>query len=198
MKSRKLERCPWSLKDEIYIRYHDEEWGVPVFDDGKQFEFIVLESAQAGLSWHTILLKRENYRKAYYDFDPEKVANFTEKNIERLLNNPGIIRNRMKIEASIANARAFLKVGKEFGSFSKYIWGFVGVKPIANGWSSISEIPGETELSLQISKDMKKRGFSFFGSKIVYAHLQAVGIVNDHIRSCFRFKEITSYPLDKI
>ena len=189
-----VERCPWSLKDEIYIRYHDEEWGVPVFDDRKQFEFIVLESAQAGLSWHTVLLKRENYSKAYYDFDAEKVANFTEKDIERLLNNPGIIRNRMKIEASIANARAFLEVSKEFGSFSKYIWGFVGGKPIVNGWSFISEIPAETELSLQISKDMKKRGFRFFGTKIVYAHLQAVGIVNDHIKSCFRFKEITSYP----
>ncbi len=194
MKEKNVERCPWSLKDEIYIKYHDEEWGVPVFDDRKQFEFIVLESAQAGLSWHTILLKRENYRKAYYDFNPEIVANFTENDIEKLLNNPGIIRNRMKIEASIANAKAFLEVSKEFGSFSKYLWGFVGVKPIVNGWSSISEIPGETELSLQISKDMKYRGFSFFGAKIVYAHLQAVGIVNDHIRSCFRFKEIMSYP----
>lgn len=198
MKSRKLERCPWSLKDEIYIRYHDEEWGVPVFDDRKQFEFIVLESAQAGLSWHTILLKRENYRKAYYGFDPEKVANFTEKDIERLLNNPGIIRNRMKIEASVANARTFLEVSKEFGSFSKYIWGFVSGKPVVNGWNSMSEIPGETELSLEISKDMKKRGFRFFGSKIVYAHLQAVGIINDHIKSCFRFKDIMFYPLDKI
>lgn len=198
MEAKNVERCPWSLKDEIYIRYHDEEWGVPVFDDKKQFEFIVLESAQAGLSWHTILLKRENYRKAYYDFNPEIVANFTVKDIERLLNNPGIIRNRMKIEASVINARAFLEVSKEFGSFSKYIWGFVGVKPIVNGWKSLSEIPGETKLSLQISKDMKKRDFHFFGSKIVYAHLQAVGIVNDHIKSCFRFKEITAYPLDKI
>jgi len=198
VKARKLERCPWCLKDEIYIRYHDEEWGVPVFDDRKQFEFLVLESAQAGLSWHTVLLKRENYRKAYYDFDSEKVANFTVKDIERLLNNSGIIRNRMKIEASITNARVFLEVSKDFGSFSKYIWGFVGGKPIVNGWNSLSEIPAETELSHRIGKDMKNRGFRFFGPKIVYAHLQAVGIVNDHIRSCFRFKEITSYPLDKI
>lgn len=191
MKPKNIERCPWCLKDQIYIRYHDEEWGVPVFDDRKQFEFLVLESAQAGLSWHTILLKRENYRKAYHGFNPEEVANFTEKDIERLLNDPGIIRNKMKIEASVINARAFLEVSKEFGSFSKYIWGFVGGKPIVNGWTSMNQIPAETELSIKISKDMKKRGFHFFGPKIVYAHIQAVGIVNDHIKSCFRFEALT-------
>ncbi|MBP8612713.1 MAG: DNA-3-methyladenine glycosylase I [Candidatus Atribacteria bacterium] len=186
-----LERCPWCLKDEMYIKYHDEEWGVPVFEDRKQFEFIVLESAQAGLSWYTVLSRRERYREAYLGFDPEKVANFKEKDVEKLLNNPGIIRNRMKIEASVTNAKAFMEIGKEFGSFSKYIWSFVDGKPVINGYNSIYEIPAETELSLSISKDLKKRGFRFFGPKIVYAHLQAVGIVNDHIRSCFRYKELT-------
>jgi len=186
-----LERCPWCLKDEMYIKYHDEEWGVPVFEDRKQFEFIVLESAQAGLSWYTVLSRRERYREAYLGFDPEKVANFKEKDVEKLLNNPGIIRNRMKIEASVTNAKAFMEIGKEFGSFSKYIWSFVDGKPVINGYNSIYEIPAETELSLSVSKDLKKRGFRFFGPKIVYAHLQAVGIVNDHIRSCFRYKELT-------
>ena len=186
-----LERCPWCLKDEMYIKYHDEEWGVPVFEDRKQFEFIVLESAQAGLSWYTVLSRRERYREAYLGFDPEKVANFKEKDVEKLLNNPGIIRNRMKIEASVTNSKAFMEIGKEFGSFSKYIWSFVDGKPVINGYNSIYEIPAETELSLSISKDLKKRGFRFFGPKIVYAHLQAVGIVNDHIRSCFRYKELT-------
>lgn len=186
-----LERCPWCLKDEMYIKYHDEEWGVPVFEDRKQFEFIVLESAQAGLSWYTVLSRRERYREAYLGFDPEKVANFKEKDVEKLLNNPGIIRNRMKIDASITNAKAFMEIGKKFGSFSKYIWSFVDGKPVINGYNSIYEIPAETELSLSVSKDLKKRGFRFFGPKIVYAHLQAVGIVNDHIRSCFRYKELT-------
>lgn len=187
-----LKRCPWCLKDEMYIKYHDEEWGVPLFDDRKQFEFVVLESAQAGLSWHTVLSKRENYREAYLGFDFEKIANFKEKDIEKLLNNPGIIRNRVKIEASIMNARAFIEIGKEFGSFSKYIWKFVGGKPVVNGYDSDDEIPAETELSFRISKDLKERGFKFFGPKIVYAHLQAVGVVNDHIKSCFRYKELTN------
>ncbi len=187
-----LKRCPWCLKDEMYIKYHDEEWGVPLFDDRKQFEFVVLESAQAGLSWHTVLSKRENYREAYLGFDFEKIANFKEKDIEKLLNNPGIIRNRVKIEASIMNARAFIEIAKEYGSFSKYIWKFVGGKPIVNGYDSDDEIPSETELSFRISKDLKERGFKFFGPKIVYAHLQAVGVVNDHIKSCFRYKELTN------
>ena len=187
-----LKRCPWCLKDEMYIKYHDEEWGVPLFDDRKQFEFVVLESAQAGLSWHTVLSKREKYREAYLGFDFEKIANFKEKDIEKLLNNPGIIRNRVKIEASIMNARAFIEIGKEFGSFSKYIWKFVGGKPVVNGYDSDDEIPAETELSFRISKDLKERGFKFFGPKIVYAHLQAVGVVNDHIKSCFRYKELTN------
>ena len=187
-----LKRCTWCLKDEMYIKYHDEEWGVPLFDDRKQFEFVVLESAQAGLSWHTVLSKREKYREAYLGFDFEKIANFKEKDIEKLLNNPGIIRNRVKIEASIMNARAFIEIGKEFGSFSKYIWKFVGGKPVVNGYDSDDEIPAETELSFRISKDLKERGFKFFGPKIVYAHLQAVGVVNDHIKSCFRYKELTN------
>ena len=187
-----LKRCPWCLKDEMYIKYHDEEWGVPLFDDRKQFEFVVLESAQAGLSWHTVLSKREKYREVYLGFDFEKIANFKEKDIEKLLNNPGIIRNRMKIEASIMNARAFIEIGKEFGSFSKYIWKFAGGKPVVNGYDSDDEIPAETELSFRISKDLKERGFKFFGPKIVYAHLQAVGVVNDHIKSCFRYKELTN------
>ena len=187
-----LKRCPWCLKDEMYIKYHDEEWGVPLFDDRKQFEFVVLESAQAGLRWHTVLSKREKYREAYLGFDFEKIANFKEKDIEKLLNNPGIIRNRVKIEASIMNARAFIEIGKEFGSFSKYIWKFVGGKPVVNGYDSDDEIPAETELSFRISKDLKERGFKFFGPKIVYAHLQAVGVVNDHIKSCFRYKELTN------
>jgi len=154
-----LKRCPWCLKDEMYIKYHDEEWGVPLFDDRKQFEFVVLESAQAGLSWHTVLSKRENYREAYLGFDFEKIANFKEKDIEKLLNNPGIIRNRVKIEASIMNARAFIEIAKEFGSFSKYIWKFVGGKPVVNGYDSDDEIPAETELSFVISKDLKERRF---------------------------------------
>lgn len=185
-----MERCPWSLGDEMYVKYHDEEWGTPVHDDVKQFEFLVLESAQAGLSWHTVLSKRENYRKAYRGFDPVKVAGFTEKNIEEMMNNPGIIRNRMKIEASINNAKKLLEIREEFGSFDKYLWSFVNFKPIIGHWKSMSEIPAKTELSDRISKDMKKRGFRFLGSTIIYSHLQAVGIINDHITGCFRYKEL--------
>jgi len=186
----KKERCPWCLKDDLYIKYHDEEWGVPVFDDKKQFEFLVLEAAQAGLSWHTILLRRENYRASYCEFDPEKVARFNEKDIARLLQNTGIIRNKMKIRASCNNAIKFLEVQNEFGSFSNYIWGFTNGQPIVNGWKSTTEIPAKTELSERISKNLKRRGFQFLGPTIVYAHLQAVGIVNDHLTSCFRFKEV--------
>jgi DNA-3-methyladenine glycosylase I len=184
-----MNRCPWGTADELYIRYHDDEWGVPVFDDKKQFEFLVLESAQAGLSWHTILKKRENYRLAYDEFDPEKVAEYDEQKIEELMQNAGIIRNRMKINASVNNAKIFLEIQKEFGSFCNYIWGFTGGKPIVNHWTDISQIPAKTELSDKIYKDLKKRGFKFLGAITVYSHLQAAGIVNDHLKTCFRWKE---------
>jgi DNA-3-methyladenine glycosylase I len=167
-------------------RYHDEEWGVPVHDDRKHFEFLILEGAQAGLSWTTILSKRQGYRAAYRGFDPAVVARFTDKSVARLLADPGIVRNRAKIESSIRNARAFLKVQKEFGSFDRFLWGFVDGKPVAGRWTRLSQIPASTPLSDRISKDLKQRGFSFVGSTIVYAHLQAVGLVNDHLVSCFR------------
>jgi len=181
-----MNRCEWCTSDELYIKYHDEEWGVPVHDDRKQFEFLVLESAQAGLSWLTILKKRENYRAAYDNFDPVKVAAYDDKKIEALLSNPGIIRNRRKIESSINNARCFLEVQKEFGSFDKYIWKFVDYQPVINHYQNISEIPATSSLSDIISKDLKARGFRFLGSIVVYSHLQAIGIINDHIDSCFR------------
>ena len=185
-----MERCPWPGKDEMYIKYHDEEWGVPVHDDSKHFEFLVLEGAQAGLSWLTILKRRENYRKAYDSFDPVKVAKYDEAKVEELLGNAGIIRNRKKIESSINNAKLFLEVQKEFGSFDKYIWSFVDHKPVVNAWKTLSEIPATTELSDRISKDLKKRGFSFVGSTIIYAHIQAIGLVNDHLVSCFRYRQL--------
>jgi DNA-3-methyladenine glycosylase I len=181
-----MKRCEWCGESELYIQYHDTEWGVPVFDDKKHFEFLVLESAQAGLSWITILKKRENYRKAYDGFDPKKVARYGEEKKAKLLADPGIVRNRLKIEASINNARCFLEIQKEFGSFSSYIWGFTQGKPVAGKWKTITEIPARTELSDTVSADMKKRGFRFLGSIIIYSHLQATGIVNDHIRACFR------------
>ena len=185
-----LERCPWCGIDELYVKYHDEEWGVPVYDDKKQFEFLVLESAQAGLSWITILRKRENYRKAYDNFNVEKVAQYDETKIQELLQNKGIIRNRRKIEASINNARRFIEIQKEFGSFSKYIWSFVDNKPVVNHWEEISQLPANSELSDKISNDLKKRGFKFLGNTIVYSHLQATGIINDHLTSCFRHQEV--------
>ena len=188
-----MERCPWPGKDEMYIKYHDEEWGVPVHDDSKHFEFLVLEGAQAGLSWLTILKRRENYRKAYDSFDPVKVAKYDEAKVEELLGNAGIIRNRKKIESSINNAKLFLEVQKEFGSFDKYIWSFVDHKPVVNAWKTLSEIPATTELSDRISKDLKKRGFSFVGSTIIYAHIQAIGLVNDHLVSCFRYRQLVGY-----
>lgn len=181
-----MERCGWPGTDELYIKYHDEEWGVPVHDDRKQFEFLVLESAQAGLSWITILRKRENYRAAYDNFEPEKVARYCEDKVLELLNNPGIIRNRRKIEASINNAKRFLEIQKEFGSFDTYIWGFVDNKPINRSYQNIIDIPATSELSDRVSKDLKDRGFKFLGSTIVYSHLQATGVVNDHIDGCFR------------
>jgi len=187
-----MNKCSWCEKEDIYINYHDKEWGVPIFNDQKQFEFIILESAQAGLSWLTILKRRENYRNAYDNFDPEKVAQYDSEKLEELMNNAGIIRNRKKIEASINNAQRFLEIQQEFSSFSNYIWSFVNNEPIINKFASISEVPATTELSDTISKDLKKRGFKFMGSTIVYAHLQAVGIINDHITSCFRYEEVNS------
>ncbi len=185
-----LTRCPWCEGVDLYRRYHDEEWGVPVHNDRRHFEFLVLESAQAGLSWSTILKKRENYRKAYRGFDPTVVAAFGPRDRERLLNDTGIVRNRLKIESSINNAKMFLGVQEEFGSFDNYLWGFVGGKPLVNKWKTLSEIPAKTDLSDTVSKDMKKRGFRFVGSTIIYAHLQAVGVVNDHLVSCFRYGEL--------
>ncbi len=185
-----MDRCPWCEKTDLYRDYHDKEWGVPIYDDIKQFEFIVLESAQAGLSWLTILNRREEYRKAYDNFNPDKVALYGQKEIDELVTNPGIIRNRKKIEASVNNAIKFLEIQDEFRTFSDYLWSFVNHKPIVNKYSDISEIPAKTELSDKISQDLRNRGFKFIGSTIIYSHLQAVGIVNDHITSCFRYNEI--------
>ena len=185
-----MKRCNWCGEDQLYIKYHDEEWGVPSFDDKKQFEFLVLESAQAGLSWITILRKRENYRKAYDDFNPVSVAGFGEDKVQELMKNEGIIRNERKIRASINNAKRFLEVQKEFGSFCDYIWGFVNHKPIINCWTTESENPAKTELSERISADMKKRGFKFLGPVIIYSHMQATGLINDHIKDCFRHSEL--------
>ncbi len=189
MKS-KINRCPWCEGTELYIKYHDKEWGVPVHDDKKHFEFLTLESAQAGLSWLTVLRKRENYRKVFDGFDPKKVAGYNKRKIENLLKNPGIIRNRRKIEASVNNAIKFLEIQDGYGSFDKYIWEFTDFKPKINSWKKISQIPATTKLSDKISLDLKKRGFKFVGSTIIYAHIQAIGLVNDHIVSCFRYKEL--------
>jgi DNA-3-methyladenine glycosylase I len=174
------------------MQYHDTEWGVPVFDDRKHFEFMVLESAQAGLSWITVLKKRENYRRAYDGFDPVKVARYKEAKKNKLLADEGIIRNRLKIEASINNAIRFLEVQKEAGSFSNYIWSFTGGKPVVNKWKDLSELPARSELSDQVSKDLKQRGFKFLGSIIMYSHMQATGIINDHVTGCFRYREVKS------
>jgi DNA-3-methyladenine glycosylase I len=183
-------RCAWSAKDPLYIGYHDTEWGVPVHDDRTLFEFLILEGAQAGLSWITILRKRDAYRKAFDRFKPEKVARYDRKKIAALLEDPGIVRNRMKIESAVKNARAFLKVQEEFGSFDAYQWRFVEGKPIVNRFRSIKEIPARTPVSDALSRDLKDRGFSFVGSTIVYAHMQAVGMVNDHIIDCFRHRPL--------
>lgn len=183
-------RCAWVGTDPLYIEYHDKEWGVPIHDDGKLFEFLVLEGAQAGLSWITVLRKRENYRKSFDNFDPKKVAQYDEIKINELLGNPGIIRNRLKISSAIKNAKAFLEVQKEVGSFSEYSWRFVDGKPKKNAWESMDEIPATSPESDVMSKDLKKRGFSFVGSTIIYAHMQAVGMVNDHTVDCFRYNEV--------
>ncbi len=183
-------RCPWAEDvSELYARYHDTEWGVPIHDDSKLFEFLLLEGAQAGLSWSTILNKREGYRKAFAGFDPVKIARFSEKKILSLLENPAIVRNRLKVRSAVTNARAFLTLQKEHGSFDEYQWNFVGGKPIQNRWKSMKDIPATSPVSDALSEDLKKRGFKFVGSTIIYAHMQAVGMVNDHLVSCFRHKD---------
>ena len=184
-----VKRCKWAEGVSLdYIQYHDKEWGVPVFDDKVQFEFLILEGAQAGLSWSTILNKRDGYRRAFADFDPVKVARFTQKRIEKLLLDPSIVRNRLKVNSAVTNAKAFLAVQEEFGSFSDYIWGFVGAKPLQNKFQKDSDIPATSPESDALSKDLKKRGFKFVGSTIIYAHMQATGMVNDHVIGCFRYK----------
>ncbi|MFO7896640.1 MAG: DNA-3-methyladenine glycosylase I [Candidatus Cloacimonadales bacterium] len=183
------QRCAWCQNDPLYQQYHDSEWGVPVWDDQKQYEFLVLESAQAGLSWLTILKKRENYRAAFADFDFEKVAKFDEDKIEQLLSNPGIIRNRRKIEAAINNAKIFIKLRQEFGSFSNYLWQFVEHKPLVNHWQELTDVPAQSDLSREISADLKKRGCKFIGPTIIYSHLQATGLINDHLIGCYRWQE---------
>ena len=185
-----IQRCPWANSGDIYITYHDMEWGVPVSNDRILFEFLILESAQAGLSWITILKKRDNYRDVYEGFDPENVASFDELKIKKLLEDPGIVRNKLKVRSSVNNARCFLKIQEEFGSFSDYLWSFTGNTPVVNAWGNLDQVPARTELSDRISKDMKKRGLSFVGSTIVYSFLQAVGVVNDHLTSCFRYQKI--------
>jgi len=184
-------RCGWAGTDPVYVAYHDEEWGVPVHEDRLLFEFLVLEGAQAGLSWSTILNKRDGYRESFANFDVEKVAAFTEKDVARLLGNPGIVRNRQKVESTIKNARGVLEIQKEFGSLDAYLWQFVGGSPKQNAWKSMDEIPAQTEESAAMSKALKKRGFNFVGPTICYAFMQAVGMVNDHVTSCFRYRELS-------
>ena len=183
-------RCAWCLKFDEYVAYHDNEWGVPVHDDNIHFEFLILEGAQAGLSWSTILKKRDGYRKAFANFDPAKVARFKEERIEKLLLDPGIVRNRLKVNAAVNNARKFLEVQKEFGSFDAYIWRFVNGKPKVNTWKELREIPPTSAESDALSKDLIKRGFKFVGSTVIYAHMQACGLINDHIMDCWRYKAV--------
>lgn len=183
-------RCGWAGTDPLYMKYHDKEWGVAVYDDARLFEFLILETFQAGLSWITILRKRENFRNAFDNFDYQKIAAYGDEKFNSLMQDAGIIRNKLKILATISNAQAFIKVQDEFGSFSKYIWGFVDGKTIQNNFSDLSELPAKTSLSDEISKDLKKRGFKFTGSTVVYAHMQATGMVNDHLNTCFRHKEV--------
>ena len=186
-------RCPWSEGiDPAYQRYHDEEWGVPVRDDAVHFEFLVLEAAQAGLSWWTILRKREGYKRAFAGFDAAKIARFTPRTVEKLMRDESIVRNRQKIEAAVVNARGFLKIQKEFGSFDAYVWEFVGGKPIVNRWRKQSDVPPTSKESDALSKDLKSRGFKFVGSTIIYAHMQATGLINDHLVTCFRFRDCAS------
>ena len=183
-------RCAWPTKDPLMIAYHDEEWGVPLHDDPKLFEFLILEGMQAGLSWSTVLHKRENFRKAFHNFDAAKIARYGQRHIQRLLADPGIIRNRLKIQSAINNAKRFLEAQKAFGSFDAYIWQFVGGKPIRHRFKSLSELPATSPESDALSKDLKQRGFKFVGSTIMYAHMQATGMVNDHTVGCFRHKQV--------
>ena len=192
----KINRCSWCGDDPLYVDYHDKEWGTPVYDDATLFEFLILETFQAGLSWITVLRKRENFRRAFDNFDYQKIAQYSEAKIQELLLDAGIIRNKLKVRATVSNAQAFIKVQEEFGSFSKYIWGFTGGKPIVNSFEKLSEVPANTPLSDKISKDLKKRGFKFVGTTVVYAHMQATGMVNDHITSCFRYKELLELSPD--
>jgi len=184
------QRCEWANADPLLTVYHDTEWGVPLFDERRLFEFLVLDAMQAGLSWLTILKKRDNFRKAFADYDPAKVARYDRRNIARLLQNPGIIRNRLKIESAVANARVFLRLQGELGSFSDYIWSFVNGKPIVNSWKTMRQIPPQTPLSGKMSKDLQQRGFRFVGPTICYAFMQAAGLVNDHVIDCFRHREV--------
>jgi DNA-3-methyladenine glycosylase I len=188
-----LQRCEWAGEDPLYVAYHDTEWGVPVHDDRKLFEMLILEGAQAGLSWITILRRREGYRRAFDGFDPTVVAEYGDDKVAALLSDSGIIRNRLKVQSAINNARRFLDVRGEFGSFDAYVWRFVDGQPIQNAWRSVDEIPAKTTISDALSKDLVKRGFSFVGSTIMYAHMQATGMVNDHVRSCFRAAELGGY-----
>jgi DNA-3-methyladenine glycosylase I len=184
-------RCSWCLKFDEYIKYHDDEWGTPVHDDRIHFQFLILEGAQAGLSWSMVLKKREGYRKNFADFDPAKVAKFTPARVEKILKDPGIIRNRLKVNAAVNNAKRFLEVQKEFGSFDKYIWSFVGGKPIINKRKATKQVPATTKESDALSKDLIKRGFKFVGSTVIYAHMQACGLVNDHVVDCWRYSELS-------
>ena len=192
MKADEKSRCPWCLSDPLYRAYHDREWGVPVHGDRKWFEFLLLEGVQAGLNWLLVLKKRENYRRAYDGFDFNKIARYKERKIASLLSDQGLVRNRAKIAASVSNARAFIKIREEFGTFDRYMWAFMGGKPLRNRWRHDGQIPARTALSDAISADLKKRGFKFVGSTIVYAHMQATGMVNDHLIECFRYKELAS------
>ncbi|WNH13703.1 DNA-3-methyladenine glycosylase I [Thalassobellus suaedae] len=186
----KKHRCSWCEGDALYEAYHDKEWGVPVYDDATLFEFLILETFQAGLSWITILRKRENFRKAFDDFNYKKIATYKQDKIDALLQDAGIIRNKLKVNATVSNAQAFIKIQEEFGSFSNYIWGFVDGKPIKNNCKTLQDIPATTEISDILSKDLKKRGFKFVGSTVVYAHMQATGMVNDHVAECYRYEEV--------
>jgi DNA-3-methyladenine glycosylase I len=190
MSTKNLNRCEWAGNSPIYIKYHDEEWGVPVYEDQKHFEFLILEGAQAGLSWITILKRRAGYRRVFHEFDPAKVAQMTEKDVETALSDTGIIRNKLKVHSTVNNAKVFLEIQKEFGSFSDYVWNFVDGKVIDNQWEDASDVPATSVESDSLSEDLKKRGMSFVGSTIVYAHMQATGLVNDHIISCFRHNPI--------
>ena len=183
-------RCPWPSDDKLMIKYHDKEWGVPLHNDKKLFEFLILEGFQAGLSWRTILHKRENFRKAFDNFNFNRIAKYNKRKINSLVKDEGIIRNKLKIESAITNAKAFLRIRNEFGTFNKYIWSFINGKPIQNKFKSLKELPAKTKLSDKISDDLKKRGFKFVGSTIVYAHMQATGMVNDHVLECYRYNEV--------